>query len=264
MNYTKKSCAFGSQRSVVVKSRFAPMLSFSRYKFFFILALSVCVSCVFWQGSTQNKQENSGGAEIADTVPFSTKEPENYQAEIVLTTYAGGEKSERVIFVARNGEKLRYDFALKISFLQKNAKEKFLLHNGKKIYAENFSFADLPVFEADDLQNFLTGELLNQKREAKFENLGAENNLTKYRVAFDDAKANEILFYVDENLKIPVRQEFYSGAPESKSLFFSMELKSFKAQTDDKIFDLPKDFRKVSIEEFQKTVWRDKFESKNE
>lgn len=241
------------------------MFSFKKIKFFFVPAFFLCASCGFWQAKPENRTENFSVSETADKVPFATKEPETYQTEIVLTTFAGGEKSERKIFAARAGEKLRYDFASQTAVLQTSAKEKFLLHRGRKIYAENFSSdADSFASEQNELQEFLTGELLNQKRDARFENLGAENNLTKYRVVLSDAKTSEIFVYVDENLKIPVRQEFYSGAGESKTLLFSMELKNFKTQTDDRVFDLPKDYRKVSIEEFQKAVWRDKFESKNE
>jgi hypothetical protein len=89
-----------------------------------------------------------------------------------------------------------------------------------------------------------------------FENLGAENGLTKYRVRLKDMPkdASETLIYIDENLKIPVKQEFYTINGEQKILVFSMELRNLKLQTDDKLFELPKDYRKVSSNEFQKAI----------
>jgi hypothetical protein len=108
-------------------------------------------------------------------------------------------------------------------------------------------------------------EWLNEKRGAAFENLGKENGLTKYLARLRDVPNinSEILIYIDENLKIPVKQEFYTINGEQKILVFSMELQNLKLETDDKLFELPKDYRKVSSNEFQK-VTRQKQVKNNE
>lgn len=225
-----------------------------------IFAVAFCQACSFWQ-SAENGNANALPAPFAaeqpkSEIPFSSKEPNVYQAEIVLTNYLSGEKSERKSFTWRNGAKLRCDYERKISFLQPNENEKFLLHHGKKIYAENRVSSSSPNETGSQIKDFLTTEWLNDKRGAWFENLGAENGLTKYLVRFKDAPRinSETLIFVDENLKIPVRQEFYAVNGEQRVLVFSMELRNLKLETDDKFFELPKDYRKVSSSEFQKTI----------
>jgi len=225
-----------------------------------IFMVMFCQACGFWQ-SPESQNANALSAPFAaeeskSEIPFSSKEPDVYQTEIVLTNYAGGKKSERKSFTARNGAKLRSDYENKISFLQPNENEKFLINHGKKIYAECQANSGATSETGDQIKDFLTTEWLNEKRGAVFENLGAENGLTKYRVRLKDMPkdASETLIYIDENLKIPVKQEFYTINGEQKILVFSMELRNLKLQTDDKLFELPKDYRKVSSNEFQKAI----------
>ena len=222
-----------------------------------IFAVLFCQAC----GSQQNRANRNANTpfaadELKTAIPFSSKEPDVYQAEIVLTNYAGGEKSEHKIFTARSGAKLRCDYENEISFLQLDENRRFSIHNRKKIYVEYQTNQQVSNETGETLKDFLTTEWLNEKRSATFENLGAENNLTKYRVKPEGtpSDASENLIYVDENLKIPVRQEFYTTNGEQKTLVFSMELRNFKPEADDKLFELPKDFRKVSADEFQKTI----------
>ena len=75
--------------------------------------------------------------------------------------------------------------------------------------------------------------------------------MTKYRASFENS---ESLIFVDENFKIPIRQEFYSIEGEAKTLVYSMELQNLKLIAEEELFAVPKDFRKVSPEEFQKSL----------
>ena len=225
-------------------------------------------SCGFWQ-SAESQNINTSVAPLTteapkSTAPFSTQEPSVYQAEIVLTTIAGGEKTERKIFTARRGTKLRCNYENEISFLQMSESQMFLIDSGEKIYAAAASSA--ADEKSNALKDFLTTEWLNEKRGATFEERGRENNLIKYQVKSNDAPptTSEILIFVDDNLKIPVRQEFYATAGEQKTLVFSMELRNLKLEADDKLFELPKNYRKVSTSEFQKTIRQRKFDAKNE
>jgi hypothetical protein len=242
------------------KISFTPMFLSKSIKIFVGCALLFASSCNFWQ-SAENQNANASSApfmvnESKFAVPFSSQEPDVYQAEIVLTNYSDGEKSERRSFTARNSEKLRFDYENKISFLQPNENEKFLIHKGKKIYVDNQTISSTSSETGGVIKDFLTTEWLNEKRGAVFENLGVENGLTKYLVRLKDAPNiySEILIYIDESLKIPVKQEFYTINDERKILVFSMELQNLKLQTDDKLFELPKDYHKVSSNEFQKVI----------
>ena len=233
-------------------------------KILVISAVVFCQACSFWQNPESRNANASPAAFAAEEsktgIPFSSKEPEIYQAEIVLTNYAGGEKSERRIFTWRNGAKFRSDYESKISFLQLSENVKFSIHHGKKIYTQNQTNSGAASETGETIKDFLTAEWLNEKRGAAFENLGAEDGLTKYRISLKDAPnaASETLIYVDEKFKIPVKQEFYATNGEQKSLVFSMELRNLKLEADDKLFEPPEDYRKVSSNEFQKIVRQEK------
>ena len=232
-------------------------------KTFAALTALFAASCGYWQGNSNITPAPAApfvAEELKSGIPFASKEPGVYQAEIVLTTYAGGEKSERKIFTARSGAKLRSDYENNVSFLQSDGNIKYLINNGRKVYAESQITSGAAGDSGNTIKDFLTAEWLNEKRGAKFENLGAENGLTKYRVSLTDApnKDSETLIFVDENLKIPVRQEFYATNDGQKVLVFSMEMRNIKLEADDKLFELPKDYRKISPNEFQKMTRQNK------
>ncbi|MGI8467640.1 MAG: hypothetical protein ACR2N3_04235 [Pyrinomonadaceae bacterium] len=218
-------------------------------------------ACGVWQ-KTENAAPTPAPAvldEASRELPFSTKEPENYQAEIVISTFNSDEKSERKIFTARNGTRRLTIFnsgeRTEISALNLDNNVSLSISQPKKIYTENKLTANNSVSPADD---FLTTEWLNAETAATFEKLETENNLTKFRVRLNDSENSEILIYFDGNLKIPVKQELYSISGEQKTLTFSVEVRNFKTETDEKIFEPPKDFRKVSAKEFQEVLRENK------
>lgn len=219
-------------------------------KFFLasILLLFVLAGCRLWQNN-----QNTGVPPIAETkdeFPFSTKEPEIFQAEIIVTS---GE-TERKTFIARNGERRRIDY----NFGQENqhsvlqTDKEYVVSNRKKIYAEILPRSPLSANQAP--QNDLTSELLNRRDYAKFEKLGREGNLTRYRVRINESDASEILIYVDETIGIPVKQEFFSVNGEQKTLQYSVELKNFSLETGEELFAFPAGFRHVSVDEFYKAL----------
>lgn len=227
-------------------------------KIFFIITLSSAIfsACGYWQKSENTALEANTftAVETESEVPFTTKEPENFQAEIIIKT---GE-TETKTFVARNGKNRRYDYNFgaenEFSSLQNEAGETFLMLKNKKIYAENGDSAKDSGQSFDDPANSLTTDWLNRKADAKFANLGAENDLTKYRVVFGDGENAESIIYVDEKIGLPVKHEFYSLSGGRQTLQYAMELRNFKLQADANLFEIPDDFRKVSLEEFRKIL----------
>ncbi|MGI8786142.1 MAG: hypothetical protein ACR2HG_00085 [Pyrinomonadaceae bacterium] len=236
-----------------------PTVSSNSIKFFLALSLLLVSSCGFWQSKTEATPTPPAPEELKTDVPFSTKEPENYQTEIVVTT--GG--IEDVTFTARNGANRLtiFDYQTKNEFALLNigGGQTFLINRSQKNYAENES-ANISDARGETLNDFLTNEWLDQKRGAKFEMLGAENNFTKYRVRLDEALNSEIIISVDEQIGLPVKQEFYSVNGEQKILTLTAELKNFKRQTEASFFEVPKDYRKVSIKEFQEILRRERME----
>ncbi len=225
------------------------MISSKSFKVLLFFTLVCVSSCRYWQTSSNSNSNTATPtpeiAEINSEIPFATKEPAIFQAEIIIKNEGEEEKS----FIARsNGRTLSKNGD--IGTLQINANKSFLINFAKKIYVENTGKTAIqPDNAAETLNDFLTTEWLNQKNETKFENLGVENGLSKYRATFENS---ESLIFVDENYKIPVRQEFYSIEGEAKNLVYSIELQNLKLIADEQLFEIPKDFRKVSIEEFNK------------
>lgn len=225
------------------------MFSSIFFKLLLVSTLAFCTSCQLWQKTSNSNVavNQTEVAEIVSEIPFSTKEPETFQVEIITKF----ENAEEKTFLARNKGKilLRKE---NTAALQIEANKSFLINFEKKIYVEKVEKS--VVFKetsGETLNDFLTTEWLNQKTEVKFENLGAENGLTKYKASFEAA---ESLIFVDENFKIPLRQEFYSLEGKQRNLVYSIELQNLKLIAEETLFEVPQDFRKVSIEEFQKIL----------
>lgn len=188
--------------------------------------------------------------ELKSEIPFLTKEPEAFQAEFVITA----NENERKNLVARNGENRRYDYnigeEIQLSLLKTD--KNYLIFPQQKIYTET-STTEI-VQAANDWTNFLTVEWLSAKNESKFEKLETVENITKYRILVDNKEVSETIIFVDENQKIPVKQEFFSINGEQKTLLFTFEIRNLKLQPDDSLFIIPTDFKKVSSEEFRKQI----------
>jgi hypothetical protein len=228
------------------------MFSSNSARIFFVFALLFCQACGFWRGQTDAPPAPFVADEIKSAIPFSTKEPNVYQTEIVVT--ANG--VEDVTFTARN-ETSRltvYNFQTEseTAILKLGENQTFLIAPQRKIYALEEFVND--AVEADS--DFLTAELLNRKKDARFETLGMENNLARYRVSFEEARNSEIIVSVDEQIGLPVKQEFYSTGDGQKILTYAVELKNFSPSANAKLFEIPKDYRKVLAKEFREIIWR--------
>jgi hypothetical protein len=236
--------------------------------FHLVLFFSICFSaCGFWSRANENANVANPGTftaqEIPSAIPFSTEEPEAFQCDVVISSFAGGERSERRTFTARSGGRRLAIFAAgeasEISLLQLDEARSFSIYQARKVYTETIFNRKTTAANNEAFGDFLTVAWLNAKASAAFESLGAENGLSRFSVRLNNSDASEIVIYVDENLKFPVKQEFYRRAGEQKTLLYTVELKNFQLQADEKLFEPPpKDFRKVSKEEFDKIIWQAK------
>jgi hypothetical protein len=227
------------------------MFSSNLTKFFALATLSLLLfaGCRFL---SKTSDANSSAAppvseDLKSVVPFSTKEPERFRAEMVVTAGA----TEHRTFVARNGANRRWDFnfGAKNQLTRLQTDKSYLLSPAQKIYTEMDAGQTV---SPDEWAAFLTTRWLNEIPGAIFEKLEAAENLTKYRVRLDESSASEIIVFIDETHGLPVRQEFYSVAGEQKSLTYTFELKNLKLETDADLFAVPPDFRPVAAEEFWK------------
>jgi hypothetical protein len=230
------------------------MFSSNLTKFFIIFATFFLLSsaCRYWESGNSGDPSPTPfvSDELQSEIPFATKEPEQFQTEIVVS--ANG--TERKTFVARNGTKRRYDFnfGAKNQVINLQTDKIYLILPEKKIYAESDSIKGLA--EVGDWSNFLTTEWLSEKRNAQFEKLETSENLTKYRVKLDESNISEIIISFDETLGLPVKQEFFSVDSEQRILNYAVELKNLRLQTDESLFAVPTDFKKVAAEELLKNV----------
>ena len=143
------------------------MFSSNLTKFFLLFALffSLFSGCNWRQKGTDANLPAAPPVadDLKSEVPFSTREPARFQAEIVVTTGT----SERRTFIARNGAQRRYDFnfGAKNQLTTLQTEKNYLLYPARKIYTETVTPPSVP---ADDWTNFLTTEWLNEKRGASF------------------------------------------------------------------------------------------------
>ena len=228
------------------------MFSSNLLKIIFLSVVLFAPACSFFQSKPDADAPQPTpfvAEELKSAIPFSTKEPNIYQTEIVVTA----NQVEDKFFTARNGENrlaiYNYQTKSEISVLQIGDDRTFTIAPNRKIYAEKETGV-----KGETADDFFTAEWLNQKTDAKFETLSPENNLARYRVNLDGAANSEIIIYVDAQIGLPVKQEFYSLKDEQRILTITMELRNFNAQTDAKFFEVPKDYRKVSSKEFYETT----------
>lgn len=210
------------------------------------LFLSFISGCRYWQ-NTENTNV-SQVPEIKSEFPFSTREPENFTVEIIVKIA----ESERKTLFTRSGAKRRYDYDHgdedQVSVI--NSDKTYMLFPAKKVYAENTALNTQPV--GDPLGEPLAW--LYAKPDARIDKLETQNNITKYSVKLAGSDASEIYIYADENIGLPVKQEFYSIIADQKTLQYIMELRNFRTDVDENLFVIPKDFRRVSPDEFQRIL----------
>jgi hypothetical protein len=174
--------------------------------------------------------------------PFSTKEPEVYQGDIVVN----GREADRK-FVARKGGYWREDQfrdgKLWLTELQND--KRYSIDHERKIYAEAEtvengveSFGGLP-FDA-----------FRGKEHYDFDEAGTEGTNVRYKVRPNKYMQDDILIDVDTVSGMIVRQEFRTNANTAEQTGYLYELRNLNLNVDDSIFGLPTGFRKVSRDEF--------------
>ena len=181
-------------------------------------------------------------SESAPAIPFSVKLPDRIKADILIKTENPSGNIERRYFVARNGnQKLeRFGVGEKNEFALLRTKEggSFRLFPLEKVYIGlDRKILGSPV---DSLSKSITSRWLNEKRPAEYKDLGLDNGLRKYQVIVEDTFETMIYIYVDEKLKFPVKQEFYStGNGKPRELVYSVLLENISVEPEANLFEIP-------------------------
>jgi hypothetical protein len=162
--------------------------------------------------------------------PFSTKEPEQYQADIVITT---GQKEDK-FFVARSSAKWRIDFFEEgqLTTTELNSDSRSTIDHRAKTYS--IASGGLLTVKADDMaRSFFRG-----KKYRDFEDLGSEAGVKKYRVVSDN---DDIIISIDEASGLIVKEEFKD---KQGTAHMTYELRNLKLAVDDSVFQLPRGYQK--------------------
>lgn len=228
------------------------------------------------QPAANNNATASTPTETMTPPPFATKEPAQYQANIVIETVAVDKQNAPLAppgtttqFVARNGDRRRLDYeplpGVKAVIIN-TPEGDFLLLPTQKIYSvvkpekpssRKPSAAETAAAE-ESLESFSPEKLLNpQLPGARYENLGADTvngrAATKYRntvsVTLNQrTHTTETLLWVDDALGLPIKEEAVSSAD---GLRRTLEYRDIKTEVAATLFEIPKDYRQVSQQELQ-------------
>jgi len=207
-----------------------------------------------WPRLLQTIRRHTASSQQADnqvfaSPPFSTKEPDRYQATRVITNGEAGVKQTYAI--ARDGENRREDSNGGITYLETHAGS-FLLYPATKLYADLNADSD-ELAEGQRDGDFSPDRLLHETSTgARYQLLGSDSvgdrKTTKYKVTSGDwqAESTVSLIWVDEELGIPIKSEIASIKPEGP-VKVTIELRDIRQNVDARLFELPPDFTKVTV-----------------
>lgn len=198
-------------------------------------------SCGFWDSPGGDSENGSAVPQKASNIPFLTKEPDRFQANITVTAFGeDGEALVREYVIAKRGT----DVAVVIGpgtdkelRLIEHSDKKFILNMRERSIRER---AGGP--SGDDLAEQLTRGWMTVTPGTKYEKLGTENGITRFRVSPENLEASEIFVLYDENLKFPVGSEIYSVREGARDLTFKYEVSEWKDTPDDNLFTVPEGF----------------------
>ena len=217
------------------------------------------LSCRSQSNSTSNANTTTDTV-VSSTPPFQTKEPDRYRAiRTVTIVTANGQSLTTKNLIARDGDLRRAESQVAsktIAYLE-SLEGKFILLPDEKIYAEVVPGTDLPANEEQDaLERSPEGLLHADTGNTSYQALGKEaiggRNADKYRVVVNAPSAanvsvSETLIWIDEALKMPIKSE--TKSPDGTRVL--MELSEIALEVDNALFQIPKDYQKLSFADFQ-------------
>ncbi len=197
-----------------------------------LLLLVLLASCLQGCGGTQTTETTAvpPTPEESKRFPFSLREPDVYQADIVVT--AMGEETR--YFVARKGTNSRLDFYRdgKPATTELGTDAIYSIDHDAKTYEVTTSGSDLPRTDAGDLGR----RYFQRGLPYRYEELDRKDGVVRYK-----ARDAEIIVTIDEATGLMVRQEFSEGG----EVVFVYELRNVKLDVDDSVFSLPAGYRPI-------------------
>jgi len=202
--------------------------------FLLLIAFTLVIQACGSSQTNENKEVSLTG-ESSSEFPFTVKEPDVYQTDVVVT--AGGVETRWT--VARNSEKWRYDIyaGAAMSVSQIRSDKLYYIDHRKKTYWE---MSEKPgTGEISDIaRSFFRGYEHND-----FDETGREGNIIKYKVRPIDKRPGSILISIDTASGMMVKQKFLAA---DGGVQYVYELRNLKLSVDDSTFAMPPDYRKVA------------------
>lgn len=172
--------------------------------------------------------------------PFKTREPENFQCDIVET--AGTVVRRKRLAMMGSRSRLDLDVGTDRHRVILSTEKEYLIDPARRIYAE------VPGGDSGSFSE-LTRELLLVSPRTSFEEAGREGTIIRYRAASDNSEQSEVIIHYDTALELPVKHEFLTVRNGERTLSFTIEIVNFSLEPDPGLFELPAGFRRVALEE---------------
>ena len=201
---------------------------------------ATCILSLFFAGCGPWRSNENSAVNIAlppvRQLPFATREPDVYQAEIVIKS---GD-IERRIGIARSGNSRRIDYDID------TPKHRVVLISDKEylLDVKRRTYSEREFSGAAGEESGLVSHLLNLRDYTEFEEIGRDGSVIQFRAQINESAASDVMIFFDESIGLPVKQEFYAIEGETRTLRYSMELRGFSGQVDQSLFQVPKEFRR--------------------
>ncbi len=173
--------------------------------------------------------------EAVPTIPFLTKEPETYQATIAVEAFTGGEPAlVRQYVVARKGS----SYSVTIDPGGPGERLVIFKEGGPGMVVDRGAGTIRRLGDGkggNDPARELTAGWLSLSPGTRYERLETSGGIARYRVTPEGSKKSETFVFYDEERKLPVRTEIYSGG----QIAFRYEIRAISDEPDPALFETP-------------------------
>jgi hypothetical protein len=211
-----------------------------------------------------NTNSSSNTPVLLSSPPYSTREPDRYQA--ILVTHGTADGPNSALFsnalagskglVARMGTSSRQDFQFAGSdvSLITNEQGTYLVLPAKKLYASTAKQSTTSgTGEQPDTGVAPSTTLVMPTLGSAYEKIGPEQlngrAAVKYRIRYDDNRVNETYVWVDDELKMPIRTETNSVSSDGSRTGYVTEFTEISTNPDPSLFKIATDFKSVTHDE---------------
>lgn len=174
-----------------------------------------------------------------ERAPFKTREPENFQCDIIET--AGSIVRHKRLAMKGQWSRLDLDPDTKDHRAILVTDKEYLIDLGQSTYAER----QRPASQTGSFSESVR-ELLFKSPYTEFEEIGRDGSTIYYRTRADGSENSEIIVHYDSAIELPVKQEFFSLLNGERSLAFTIEIANISLEPDRQLFEIPVGFRKVA------------------